>query len=103
MPVFAVLYDYAENSVDLRDEHRAAHRQFLDDLSGQVLLLASGPWADGLAGALLVFSGPDQQTVERALDEDPFAKVGAVGGREVRAWTQARGPWVGTAALPGGN
>lgn len=94
MPVFAVLYEYAEGSEALRDEHRAAHRGFLDDLSSQVSLLASGPWADGSAGALLIFSGPDQQTVADALDADPFALIGAVAGRTVRHWTQSRGPWV---------
>lgn len=94
MPVFAVLYDYAEGSEAGRDEHRAAHRKFLDDLSGQISLLASGPWSEGSAGALLILSGPDQHSVEMAMDADPFARIGAVAGRRVRPWTQVRGPWV---------
>jgi hypothetical protein len=94
MPVFAVLYEYLDDSVDARDAHRAAHRAFLDTLVDPVKLLASGPWAADPAGALLVFEAASAAEVETALDNDPFAVEGLVGHRQVREWSQARGPWV---------
>jgi len=57
MPVFAVLYDYADNSEEPRNVHRAAHREFLRTLTGPVKALATGPFAAAPAGALLVVGG----------------------------------------------
>ena len=93
MPVFAVLYRYADGSDSLRDEHRPVHREFLFSLAEPVRLLATGPFADGEPGALIIVSGPDQATVQSTFDADPFAKVGAVAGRQIREWTQVGGPW----------
>ena len=39
MPVFAVHYNYLHDSVAGRNDHRAAHRAFLDTLTGPVKVL----------------------------------------------------------------
>lgn len=93
MPVFAVQYEYAENSESARDLHRPAHREFLRTEHGPVAALATGPYADEPAGALLIFRGPSLEEVESALDTDPFALQGVISRREVREWAQAIGPW----------
>lgn len=94
MPVFAVLYTYGPDSAAIRDEHRPAHRSFLnDDDHGDVEVLATGPWADGEPGALIIARGPDAAAVESVFDRDPFHRVGAVTRREIREWTQVRTPW----------
>ncbi|MET3807593.1 uncharacterized protein YciI [Nakamurella sp. UYEF19] len=93
MPVFAVLYDYLTDSVPARDEHRPAHRQFLGTLTGPVNLLASGPYVDEPAGALLIVEATSVAEVETAMDADPFAVQGLISGRAVREWTQVKGPW----------
>jgi uncharacterized protein YciI len=96
MPVFAVHYRYADDSADGRDVHRPAHRAFLDTLAGgAVEMLASGPYADEPAGALLIFRAESAAEVEKALDADPFALQGFVSARQVRPWSQSRGPWTG--------
>lgn len=94
MPVFAVLYTYAAGSEALRDEHRPAHRSFLNDTDhGPVEVLATGPWADGEPGALIIARGPDLEAVTAVFDQDPFRQVAAVARREIREWTQVRTPW----------
>ena len=93
MPVFAVLYDYADDSVEARDAHRPAHRAFLDAVSGSMRLLATGPYNDEPAGALLIFQAPSRAELEAKMDADPFALEGLVARRQVREWTQVRGPW----------
>ena len=94
MPVFAVLYDYAENSDAARDVHRPAHREFLGSLTGPVNTLATGPWADGPAGALIIVEAASAAEIEAKFDEDPFHIEHLISGRQVREWTQVKGPWV---------
>lgn len=91
MAVFAVRYTYAEDSEAARDVHRPAHREFLHSLDG---LLASGPFADDPAGALLILDAPDAQSAATTFDADPFVTEGLVSAREIRQWTQVISPWV---------
>ncbi len=91
MPVFAVHYKYQDDSVADRDERRAAHRAFLDTLTGPVKILASGPYVDEPAGALLIFEAGSASEIETALDADPFQEF--IAARQVRSWSQSRGPW----------
>lgn len=93
MPVFAVEYTYTADDAR-RDAVRPAHRAFLGDLHEAGVLLASGPFADGDPGALLVVRAEDVDAAARALDPDPFAVAGLVAARRVRGWTQVFGPWV---------
>ena len=95
MPMFAVHYDYRDDSSVARDQHRPAHRAFLDTLTEPVALRASGPYAQDPAGALLIFEAESAAAIERALDDDPFHREGLIGDRRVREWTQVKGPWVG--------
>jgi uncharacterized protein YciI len=93
MPVFAVQYDYAENSEAARDIHRPAHRAFLATLTGPINALVTGPYADSPAGALLIIEGGSAADVEAKLDEDPFFAENLISRRQIREWTQVRGPW----------
>ncbi len=95
MPIFAVHYNYREDSSSARDQHRPAHRKFLDTLTGPVALRASGPYAEDPAGALLIIEAASTTDIENALDADPFYVEGLIGDRRVREWTQVKGPWVG--------
>ena len=95
MPVYAVLYTYGPGTDAVRDEHRPAHRAFLNDTDhGDVEILATGPWADGDPGALIIARGPDRDAVTDVFDRDPFHVVGSVSEREIREWTQVRTPWL---------
>jgi uncharacterized protein YciI len=93
MPIFAVQYDYRDDSTSVRDQHRPAHRAFLDTLPDPVELLASGPYAQDPAGALLIFRAESAAAIEQALDADPFAVEDVIERRTVREWSQAKGIW----------
>ena len=93
MPIFAVHYDYGDDTSAARDQHRPAHRAFLDTLTGPVALSASGPYAHNPAGALLIIEAASAAEIETALDADPFYVEGLIADRRVREWTQVKGPW----------
>jgi len=94
MPVFAVHYRYVDDP-DAVTEHRPAHRDFLRNLLDQGTVLAAGAYTDGPAGALLVVRGDSEQQIATLLESDPFAQLGLVQDRQIRAWGQAMGPWAG--------
>lgn len=97
MTTFAIQYAYVEDAA-LLDAHRPEHRTFLSGLHEAGTLLASGPYADGgPAGALLLVQGESAEAVLGALDDDPFARVGAIAERTIRPWTVAIG------SLPGAD
>ena len=66
MTVFAVEYEYAQDSTELRNEHRPAHRAFLTEYLEEtnVRLLASGP-TPVLDGALLIFAAANEVSRHR--------------------------------------
>ncbi|MCW4465243.1 YciI family protein [Glutamicibacter sp. MNS18] len=93
MTVFAVEYVYAENSDELRNEHRPAHRAYLGGFlqdGGSVQVLASGP-CPITDGALLIFSAETEQALREVLDGDPFNKVGALDKTVVTEWNPVTG------------
>ncbi|MGH3651987.1 YciI family protein [Glutamicibacter sp.] len=92
MTVYAVEYAYAENSTELRNEHRPAHREYLSGFLGEgaVRLLASGPTPVN-DGALLVFAAESQAALNEVLSNDPFQKVGGVGSATVTEWNPVMG------------
>lgn len=92
MTVFAVEYAYAENSTELRDEHRPAHREYLGGFLGEgaVRLLASGP-TPANDGALLIFAVESEAALHEVLANDPFQKVGGVGSATVTEWNPVLG------------
>ena len=92
MTVYAVHYTY-DDRTSRRDEVRPEHRAFLAGLLDDGSLLASGPWVDGVPGALLLLSADSPATVERLLDADPFAREGLVAERTLREWNPVLGPW----------
>lgn len=93
MTVFAVEYVYAENSVELRNEHRPAHRAYLADFldtTAPISVLASGP-CPVTDGALLIFRAGSEQELRQVLANDPFNKVGALARTEVTEWNPVTG------------
>lgn len=92
MLTHAVQYVYDDRR-DLQDEVRPAHRAYLGGLADQGLLLGSGPYTDGDAGALLVFSTEDRAQLDALLAADPFDHAGVISSVGVRTWNVVLGPW----------
>lgn len=90
MSVFAVEYVYgAEFGAD-RDEHRPAHREWLNRLVSQGSVLASGPFADD-AGALLLFVADSEAQLNELLKQDPFAATGVISAVKITQWNPVIG------------
>lgn len=90
MPIFAVLYTYAESDAAVRDEHRPAHRAWLKDLVDQGTVLTSGPYPDG-SGALILIRAQDQAAAEKLFAHDPFAQHKALHSARIVEWNPTMG------------
>ncbi|MGP4993782.1 YciI family protein [Glutamicibacter ardleyensis] len=92
MTVFAVEYEYAQDSTELRNEHRPAHRAFLTEYLEEVnvRLLASGP-TPVLDGALLIFAAANEAALKEVLALDPFNKVGGLAKTTITEWNPVIG------------
>jgi uncharacterized protein YciI len=92
MTVYAVRYTYNDDA-----EHRLAvrpvHRAWLAERLAAGDLLASGPFADGAPGALLLVRVASRDELDALLARDPFASEDVLAAVEVRAWEQVLGPW----------
>lgn len=93
MAVYAVTYTYAGNSTEARDQHRPAHRAYLNELSEQGVNLVSGPFgAEEAPGALLLFRAESAKEVLALVEADPFHVRGVVADVSVREWIPVLGP-----------
>lgn len=95
MAIYAVTYTYAENSTEARDQHRPAHREYLDKLSDAGVNLCSGPFGpDEAPGALLLFRADSAADALAHTEPDPFRTEGVVSDVSVREWIPVLGPLV---------
>lgn len=93
MAVYAVTYTYVEDSDAARDEHRPAHREYLNGLSEKGVNLVSGPFGPQDApGALLLFRAGSAEEVHSLVEADPFVVEGVVADVQVREWVAVLGP-----------
>lgn len=92
MATFAVTYEY-DSRTSAQDALRPEHRAFLRSLREDGRLLASGPWTEGAAGALLLVRAEDASGALAVLDADPFWGAGLIAGRTARGWNPVIGPW----------
>jgi uncharacterized protein YciI len=91
MAIFAVQYVYTPDA-DHVNAIRPMHREWLQMLLDQGVLLASGPMVDYPA-ALLIFKAASQEEMAGLLDQDPFDIAGVIVEREVREWNPVFGPF----------
>jgi uncharacterized protein YciI len=73
-----------------RSEARPAHRERLQALSSQGILVLAGPWADD-AGAMLVFDLPSDAALREVMEQDPYYGTPGVTVRRIREWKPIAG------------
>ena len=81
---FAVLYEYSPDQGKIQ-EHRPAHRKYLNELLAKNQLLAAGPLTDD-SGALIVYQAHDEKEVQRIIENDPFHKAGIFVRWQIKPW-----------------
>ncbi|WP_435300078.1 YciI family protein [Timonella sp. A28] len=93
MHTFAITYVYAENPAAL-DEHRPAHRAYLQALATTGTVLASGPVRhDDMNGALIIVRAESSEAALALLEHDPFWVNSLVVDRAVVSWNIVIGQW----------
>ncbi len=90
MALFIVQYSFSSASAPGRDDHRAAHREWLRGLLEQERLLVGGPYPDG-TGAMAVVEAPDRESVRNWFDDDPFLREDLVDELSVVEWVPTMG------------
>ena len=91
MALFAVTYNYVDD-IDLLNEIRPIHREWLGIQLEHGALLASGPMVNRPA-ALLIWRTDSIEELNSLLDNDPFEIAGAITERTIEEWNTVFGPW----------
>jgi len=81
MPLFAVHAKDRPDSLQLRLDHYASHRTFVEDQEAQgITVVMSGPLqsddGDVMTGSLFLLDAPDRAMVESFVANDPFTLHG---------------------------
>ena len=85
-PLHLLLYSYADNAVELRKPHRAAHLAAAHLAAARGELLLGGALADPVDGGVLVFAGGPNVAESFAM-RDPYVTSGVVTSFSVREWS----------------
>lgn len=94
MTIFAVEYVYGPEAVDIRAEHRPAHREWVASRAEEDVILASGPYGDG-SGALIIFKVTSESSLRYLLAEDPMSIVGGIAETKITEWSPVIGELAG--------
>jgi uncharacterized protein YciI len=88
---YLLFYDYVPDILERRPRFRGAHIQYARTSVERGELVLGGAFADPVDGAVLLFSGPSPDLVEKFAREDPYVTGGLVTAWKVRAWTTVIG------------
>lgn len=95
MSVYAVVYTYSADSAG-REEHRPAHKRFLDKLGEQGGNICSGPFGpEETPGALLLLRAESREHALALTDGDPFRVHGLVADVRAQEWIPMLGHLAG--------
>jgi len=98
---YLLFYDYVPDVLARRPQFRGAHIQHARASVARGELLLAGAFADPVDGAVLLFSTPTKDTVEKFAREDPYVTGGLVTEWKVRAWTTVIGDGAANPLPPG--
>ncbi|MDV7245820.1 MULTISPECIES: YciI family protein [Rhodococcus] len=90
MSLFVVEYTYNPETSSRRDDHRGDHRGWIAEMIRRKVVRSTGPLADG-TGAFIIADGPDEETVTRLFQQDPFVQAKLVENLRVSEWHPVMG------------
>jgi uncharacterized protein YciI len=88
MPKYILTGTYCDNVLERRAPYREAHLAGLKQQKADGVLITIGPTQD-LTQVFGIYEAPDQATVERLVEADPYWQHGIWTGYTVQEWIQA--------------
>lgn len=88
---FLVFYQFTEDYLQRRPPYRAEHLRLAWEAQERGELVLGGALADPPDGAVLLFTGENDQAARAFAQNDPYVKSGLVTGWSVRPWTTVVG------------
>ena len=91
MKHWLLFYDYVEDYLERRGEHRPAHFAHAQAYRDRGELVMAGAFADPADGAVLAFRADSADVAESFARDDPYVRNGLVTGWRVRRWVMVMG------------
>ncbi|MFN9173023.1 MAG: YciI family protein [Synechocystis sp.] len=88
MPKYILWGTYCDNVIEKRAPFRDAHLEGLKAQKESGVLVTLGPTKD-VTTVLGIYDAPDQATVEKLVEADPYWQNGIWTSYEVKEWIQA--------------
>jgi uncharacterized protein YciI len=88
---FLLFYTYVPDVLERRPQFRGAHLKLATAYKDRGELVLGGAFADPVDGAVLLFSAPSKELVEKFVADDPYVTGGLVTKWSIRAWTTVVG------------
>ena len=88
---YILYYDVAPDYLERRGQFRELHLKHAHAAYDRGELVLAGALADPVDGAILVFRGPSQETIENFAKTDPYVINGLVKQWRVRKWSTVIG------------
>ena len=88
MPKYVMWGNYCENVEEKRAPYRQAHLDGLKEQKEQGVLLTIGPTKD-LKQVFGLYDAPDEATVRKLVENDPYWQNGVWTDYQVKEWIQA--------------
>jgi uncharacterized protein YciI len=93
--VAILTYEYVDDIVERRGEHRERHLALIDRFAAERGLVVAGATGDGPSGALFVFEGESDPAGAAAafVAADPYVEAGLVTVSRIKPWTVVANAW----------
>ncbi|MBF2000658.1 MAG: YciI family protein [Synechococcales cyanobacterium C42_A2020_086] len=88
MPKYVLWGSYCDNVLEKRAPYRQAHLDRLAQLKQDGQLVTLGPTQD-LTQVFGIYDAPDEATVRRLIEDDPYWQHGIWTSYNVKEWIQA--------------
>ncbi len=82
-----LFYDYVEDIVERRGEHRPGHLSHIQDHKAAGTVVAGGALGDPPTGAAIVFADSTEDEIRAFVEQDPYHLAGLVTAWRVVPWT----------------
>lgn len=95
MAVAILTYEYVDDIIERRGEHRERHLALVDRFAAERGLVVAGATGEGPSGALFVFEDESDPAAAAAefVAADPYAEAGLVIASRIEPWTVVANAW----------